>query len=134
MNWSKVLLGGIVAGIVGNIVDFVQHGLIMGDTYTSLPEVFSQEQANPLWFFVASVGFWVSAAWLFGKTRSSWGAGAKGGAFFGLVLGIVGMWANFYDPLVIADYPYYLSWCWSGMGVITGVVAGAVLGALYKEA
>ncbi len=134
MNWSKVLMGGIVAGIVGNLANFVMHGFIMADTYVSNPAVFTQEEASPAWFFLVSICLWVAAAMLFGRTRSSWAAGAKGGATFGFFLALVGFFAQFINPLVIADFPYYLAWCWGGILVIAHVIAGAALGLVYKEA
>ncbi|MDH3525013.1 MAG: hypothetical protein OES32_15640 [Acidobacteriota bacterium] len=133
MNWSKAILAGVVAGIVVNVSDFVMHGLIMGETYTKYPTVFSQEQASPLYFAAISVCIGITAAILFAKTRGSWGAGWQGGATYGFFLGLVAFFPNFYDSLVIADFPYYLSWCWGGITLIGAVIGGAVLGAIYKS-
>lgn len=134
MNWTKVVLAGVAAGIVMNIADFIMHGFILGNTYTRYPEVFSQEQANPMHFFMVSICIAIMAAILFGKTRGSWADGVMGGVTFGFFLGLVSFFSNFYNPLVIDGFPYYLSWCWGGTNVISGVIGGAVLGAIYKSA
>ncbi len=133
MNWGRIFAGGIASGIVVNLVDFVLHGQVMAATYKKYDTVFSQKEANPVYFFAASILIGIFVAALFAKTRASWAEGCKGGATFGLFFGLATFFMNFYNPLVIADFPYYLSWCWGGIGVIDGVVGGAVLGAIIKR-
>jgi hypothetical protein len=133
MNWTRVLLGGVVAGLVTSVADFVLHGVIMADTYKRYSDVFSQTQANPAYFVAISVVVGIFVAILFGKTRASWGAGWKGGAAFGFFLALAMFFTNFYYPLVIAGFPYYLGWCWGGIGIIEGLIGGAVLGAIVPR-
>ena len=133
MNWNRVLGAGVVSGIVVNLVDFVLHGQVMAATYKKYDTVFRQTEANPLHFFAVAIAIGIFGAMLFARTRSSWAEGWKGGATFGLFLGLALFFHNFYNPLVIADFPYYLSWCWGGIGVIDGVVGGAVMGAIVKR-
>ena len=74
MNWTKILLGGVVMGIVMALVNYVLHGFIMANAYTSRPEVFAQEQANPAYFFLTAIIVALFAAAIFDKSRSAWGA------------------------------------------------------------
>lgn len=78
MNWTRTVLAGVVGGVVANLVDFVNHGMILGGTYAKYPEVFTQESANPAWFFLISISIAIFAAALFGKTRAAWTNGWKG--------------------------------------------------------
>ena len=133
MNWGRILAGGIVSGIVVNLVDFVLHGQVMANTYKKYDTVFSQKEANPLHFFAVAICMGIFIALLFARSRSSWGEGWKGGAGFGLYLGLAVFFSTFYNPLVIADFPYYLSWCWGGINLIDCVVGGAVMGAMIKR-
>ncbi len=133
MNWTKVLIAGVVAGIVRNLADFVMHGMMMSSTYMGLPDVFDQEPANPIWFFVIAIVIATAAAALFAKTRQSWGDGLAGGAAFGFWVGLVVAFIPFYNPLVIDGFPYYLAWCWAGIDIIGAVIMGAVIGALYPK-
>lgn len=132
MNWNRIVVAGLVAGFVTFIADFVMHGLILGNTYTRYA-VFSQEQANPLWFLAISLCIGIIAAIFFAKTVDSWAGGWRGGAAFGLFLGLVAFFSNHYYPLVLEGFPYFLSWCWGGVGIINGVIAGSVIGAIYKK-
>lgn len=133
MNWAKILIAAIVVGIVTWLVDFVLHGLIMGGTYVEYKDVFSQEAANPIWFLVVSVCVALFLAILFAKTRDCWGEGVAGGAVYGFWIGLLFFFGNFYYPLVIEGFPYFLAWCWGGMGLINAVIAGAVLGLILKR-
>jgi hypothetical protein len=133
MSWSKVIIGGVVGGIALNVADFVMHGIIMSPTYMKYTDVFSQEQANPLWFTLVAVCIGVAAAILFGKSRASWAEGWSGGATFGFCIGLIAFFPPFYDPLVIAGFPYYLAWCWGGINMIGFLVLGTVLGLIVKK-
>ena len=132
MNWSKIVVAGLVAGVVGNLYDFAMHGFVMADTYLSHPDVFAPDQASPLHFLLVSVCLWLTVAMLFAKTRSSWASGWKGGAVFGTFVGLVMFFPNFYHPMVLDGFPYHLSWCWGGIGLLGGIVGGSVLGAIYQ--
>ncbi len=132
MNWQKALLAGLVAGIALSIVEFVMHGMIMGNTYSKYP-VFSQEQGNPLHFVLVAVCIAIFAAILFGKTRQCWADSFQGGATFGFFLGMIFFFVRFYDSIIYEGYPYYLAWCQGGIALIGMVVGGAVMGAIYRR-
>jgi hypothetical protein len=132
MNFGRVLIAGIVGGIALNVADFVMHGWIMGETYAKYP-LFSQEQANPLYFTLVAVCIGIMTAVLFAKTRSAWAEGLMGGVAFGCCVGLISFFPPFYNSLVLDGFPYYMSWCQGGMNFIGFVVLGAVLGLLYKK-
>jgi hypothetical protein len=133
MNWTKILLAGIVGGILMNIANFIMHPVILGNIYTKYPDVFSQTQANPLWFLLIAILMAFFSALLFAKTRSCWADGWKGGATFGFYLGLVSFFAQFISSLVIDGFPYHLSWCWGGTALIGMTVMGLGLGLVHKN-
>jgi len=133
MNWTKIGIGAVAGGIVIWLMDFVAHGMMLANTYTRM-EIFQvAEPANPLMFLLVSTCIAAAAAILFARTRNSWGAGAAGGATYGFFIGLVGIFPFFYHPMVLNGWPYYLSWCWSGITMIDSVVLGAILGAIYPR-
>jgi hypothetical protein len=132
MNWGRIALAGVAAGIVTTVSDFVLHGVVMAPTYKRLSQVFSQTQASPAWFVLVAVTICLMSALLFARTRGSWAAGWKGGLAFGFFLGLVLFFQGFYDPLVLDGFPYYLSWCQGGIAMIDSLLAGAVIGAILK--
>lgn len=132
MNWTKALIAGLVAGIVMWIADFIMHGMILGPTYAKYP-VFTQTQANPVKFLLIAVCIAITIAILFARTRESWKDGVGGGATFGFFVGLVYFFHGFYNPLVLEDFPYYLSWAWGGTYMVDAVVAGIVIALIYKR-
>ena len=132
MNWSRAIMAGVVGGIAVNLVDIVMHGIVMGEAYKKYP-VFSQEQSNPLSFFLVAICIGIPAAILFAQTRNSWKEGIQGGIAFGFWLGVVMFFLPFYDSLIFEGFPYFLSWCWGGINLIGFIIFGTVVGAIYKS-
>jgi len=133
MNWGRVLAGGVVAGLVMNAADFVQHGVLLAGTYKKYADAFSQTPVSPLYFLAISLCVGIFTAILFGKTRASWAPGWKGGLSFGFFFALAIFFLNFYDPLVIGGFPYHLAWCWGGINVVDGLLGGAVMGAIIRR-
>jgi len=132
MNWGKILLTGGVGGIVLNLYQWLMHGFILRSTYESYA-VFGREPANPAWFFVVAIAIGIAGAMLFSKTRSAWGEGAKGGVMFGAFVGLIVFFGQFYFPLVINEFPYYLAWCWGAIAMIGWIIFGAVASFFIKS-
>ena len=134
MDVKKVGFVALGGGVLLWLYLFLMHGVIMANAYVSNPEVFRQAEGNPLWFLLIEVGVAAGGAILFGKTRTMWADGAKGGINFGLLLAIIPFFMNFLYPLIIAGFPYHLAWCWGGIDVIGFGLFGALAGILYKRA
>ena len=77
MNWIRILITGVVAGIVGWIADYALHGYIMAGAYTRYPEVFTQEKASMIWLLLVSICITTATCILFAKTYSCWSAGVS---------------------------------------------------------
>ena len=135
MNSKKALIAGVVGGIVLWLCGFVLHGLIMGSTYMKYKDVFSQEEdpSHMVYFLVLALGIAIVAALIFAKTRGSWGDGVAGGAKYGLMLGLLYFFPQFYNSMIFEGFPYYLNWCWGGIQVIEMVILGIVLALVYKD-
>lgn len=132
MNWGKAIVAGVVGGIVVSVANFIMHGMILGATYMRYP-VFTQEEANPLWFFLVAICISVAAALLFARSRPCWPQGIMGGVQYGFWVGLVYFFSTFYNPLGLEGFPYYLSWCWGGINLIGFLLLGVILGAMYKS-
>ena len=133
MNWMKTLIAAVVGGVAMWLTSFVLHGLVMGNTYMKYPDVFSQEQTNPLLFLLVEFLIAVPAAVIFARTRGCWSAGVVGGLTFGFWLGLVGSFAQLFSPLVMEGFPYYMGWCWFGINLIVSLALGAVFGIMIRR-
>lgn len=136
MNWGRAIGAGLAAGFVQNIANFVMHGLVLGGMYLDQP-AFVQEPDNMamqiVWFLVIALVLGVVASLLFASSRQSWQPGVKGGLHFGVLLGAVVGFQQFYLTLVVNDFPYHVAWLWLAVDVISFGIGGMVLGAVYKR-
>lgn len=137
MNWGRAVVAGLVAGIAQNIVNFVMHGLVLDTAGTYEGHAAFAQEDDPtvfVWFTVIAVVIGVVASLFFASSRQSWQAGARGGLHFGILLGAVVGFQQFYLTLVISDFPYHVAWIWLAVEIISFGVGGMVLGAMIKRA
>ncbi len=137
MNWGRAIGAGLAAGFVQNIANFVMHGLVLGGMYLDQPAFVQEPDSMAMqvvWFLVIALVLGVVASLLFASSRQSWQPGAKGGLHFGVLLGAVVGFQQFYLTLVVNDFPYHVAWLWLAVDVISFGIGGMVLGAVYKRA
>jgi hypothetical protein len=90
INWGRVVLGGLLAGLVLNIVDFLTYGVWlkadMGAAMTALGKSpAAMDSAIPLWIaldFVSGIGL----VWVYAAIRPRFGAGVKTAVIAGLAV------------------------------------------------
>src|SRR5437870_11643458 len=88
INWGRVVLGGLLAGVVLNIVDYVTYGVWlkadMAAAMTGLGKSpAAMDSAIPLWValdFVSGIGL----LWVYAAIRPRLGAGVKTAVIAGL--------------------------------------------------
>jgi hypothetical protein len=126
INWTRVFLGGLLAGIVLNILGFATMTMYLRGIWK--PEV---EALNP--DFQETIGFWIFwivfyfvlgilAVWLYSAIRPRYGAGAKTGVIAGLAVWILGG-LSFASLLVI-----------DGLTFLVMLVVATLFGAwVYRE-
>jgi hypothetical protein len=134
MNLGRAMLAALIGGVVMWLVSFVLHGIVMSGAYMKYPEVFVQGEGNPFPFLLLEILIAFPAAMIFAKTRQSWSGGIAGGLAYGFWLGLVGSFAQLFNPLVMEGFPYYMGWCWWGINLITTLTLGATLGLVIKRA
>jgi len=85
INWTRVILGGLVAGLIINVFESVLNGVILAkDMETAISALGRQMGYDALAMFIAW-GFLVGifAIWLYAAIRPRYGAGPKTAACAG---------------------------------------------------
>ncbi len=117
INMGKVLVGGIVAGIVASIGEFVLNEYVIGaqmrDSFAAMniPEPGGSTIAV---FIVFTVVAMCAAMWIYAALRGSMGAGPKTAACAGILAWVLG-------PLWVT--PWFVA---MGMGSMSGAVIALV--------
>jgi hypothetical protein len=137
INWGRVIAGGLLAGVVLNVFDFVVHGVLLADQWSAASAALGKGEPSGsamVWYFVFDFLLGIAAVWLYAAIRPRFGPGPKTAACAGLfVWFLVGFLYN------LAQIP---SGLWPGnLLMISAIVAlicvplGTVVGAwAYKEA
>jgi hypothetical protein len=132
MNTKKFFLAFLVAGVAMNVVDGLLYGVILRNMFTSIPIM--RQDAPTAWFIAldfVSVLVLLSA---YIKVKGSFAPGVGGAALFGCYAGVLVSFPMLFSmKLVIKDFPYYLAWFWTIAGIVWYIIAGVLIGVIYKE-
>jgi len=137
INIGRVFLGGLVAGIVTNILGYLVDGLILAPQWTAALKALGKSDFTTnqiIAFNVIGLAYGVFAVWLYAAIRPRYGAGPKTALVAGLAVWVAGvLLPNAALMGVTGLFPSDLT----TMSTLAGVVewAAAILAgsALYKE-
>jgi hypothetical protein len=137
INWSRVILGGVLAGLIINICEFLVNGLILRDEWASAMAALNQSAHMALG---PTVAFWMwgfliglFAMWLYVTIRPRFGAGPKTAVIAGIAVWIPGSLLAMIAPAAMHLFRYRLIVIGVALAFVEiaiGVVAGA---SFYKE-
>jgi len=97
INTSKVILGGVVGGIVANVIDFVGNSLILGGMHQA-----DMAKLNPALaaakpsggqiagFVIFDIVYIMAAVWIYAAIRPRFGPGPKTAVYAALASWFVG--------------------------------------------
>jgi hypothetical protein len=137
INIGRVLLGGIVAGIVGNILGYLVDGLMLAPQWTAAmtalgrPE-FSVKQLVA--FNILGLVNGIFVVGLYAVIRSRFGAGPKTAVYAGLIVWAIGtLLPNASLMGAAGRLPLNLTIMTTVAAIVELVVAALAGAALYKE-
>jgi hypothetical protein len=137
INLGRVVLGGIVAGIVANILGYVVDGVLLAPQWTAAMKALGKSDFSTnqiLAFNVLGLAMGIFAVWLYAAIRPRYGAGPKTAVCAGVAVWVAGaLLPNASIMGVTGLFPSDLTL----MSTLAGIVewgAGALAGAaLYQE-
>jgi hypothetical protein len=135
INWNRVILGGLVAGVIINISESVFNGVVFAkDMQAAISALGRQTGGGQLAMFIVW-GFLVGmfAVWLYAAIRPRYGAGPKTALCAGAAVWGLGYLLASVMPIALNLFPAGLM----AIGLVVGLVevlVGTVVGAwLYRE-
>jgi hypothetical protein len=137
INIGRVILGGIVTGIVGNILGFLVDGVILAPQWTAALKVLGKGNFTTnqiVAFNVIGLVYGVFAVWLYAAIRPRYGAGPKTALLAGLAVWVAGvLLPNVSMMGVVGLFPQDLTVMTTVAGIVEWAVAILAGAALYKE-
>ncbi len=138
INTSKVLVGGIIGGIVANVIDFVSNTYILGGmqmaAMTKLnPTLAVKPSGTQIAGFLILDFVWIIATvWVYAAIRPRFGPGPKTAAYAGIASWIIGSTvAGFFCVLGLFGDDLFIAA--SVVALINAIVSTMVGARFYTE-
>jgi hypothetical protein len=137
INWSRVILGGIVAGIVYNILDYAVNGVwlatrwnndlaALGHAAITTRQIISFNILN----FVGDIAF----VWLYAAIRPRYGAGPRtaihAAIWFWIICDLIPNLGLMWVPHL---FSHHLTAYTTAAALVETIIAGLAGAAIYKE-
>ena len=138
INWTRVLIGGLVAGVVGNVLWFAAWWLFQRSRVSAvllaLGRPLHETVAANVLLVVMTFVMGILVVWLYAAIRPRYGPGPKTAALAGVAAGLLcGVFPDIGWGLTLRLIPGRV---WGTDAVVTfvGLVIATLLGAwVYKE-
>ncbi len=138
INTSKVLVGGIVGGIVANVIDFIGNSFILGDMHRAeMTKLNSALAVNPSGgqiaaFVILDIVWIIATVWIYAAIRPRLGPGPRTAVYAAVVSWVIGSTvAGFFCVLGIFGPHLFLA---TGALELVNAIVSTLVGAwLYTE-
>ena len=90
INLQKAVLGGLVAGVVLYVIDYLAYGVVFAKQFP-LPAGLTGLFAIPIlvWFFIVDVLYGMALVYLYAAVRPRFGAGPRTAVIAGLLMWVI---------------------------------------------
>lgn len=139
INYGRVILGGIVAGIVIDILDYLVDGLWLAPRWADGMKALNHPMTFSLsalaWFELIGIASGIVAIWLYAAIRPRFGAGVKAAVYTGVAVWVLAaLLPNTGFMYVFGLFGRRLT-LYTTLGALVEIVLGTIAGAaLYREA
>jgi len=137
INVGRVILGGIVAGIVMDLLGYLVDGLMLAQNWSDDMILIGKSEFSTtqlIEFNLLGIVSGLIAIWIYAAIRPRFGAGVKTAIFAGIAVWIVGVLVPNASFMYVAGlFSKHLT-LYTTLGGLVEVVAGTIAGAaLYQE-
>jgi hypothetical protein len=135
VNWNRVLLGGLLAGVIINVLEFVTNGVVLASQWEAAMKPLGRSMSGSALIAFAILGFvsGITAVLLYATFRSRFGPGPKTAVLTGSIFWMIG----YALPSLGFSAAGFLPRRLMLIGIMVGfveVILASVAGAwLYKE-
>lgn len=137
INIGRLILGGIVAGIVSDLLGYLVDGVLLQQNWSDAMLALDKAEFSTtqlLEFNLIGLVFGILSVWIYVSMRPRFGAGWKTAVCAGVTAWMIGtLLPNISFMIVLGLFSKHLT-LYTTLGGLVEVVAGTVAGAaLYKE-
>src|SRR2546427_13205736 len=92
INWSRVVLGGLLAGVVLNVIDWVVYGKLLAADFNAAMQALGKGPMTGsmiIWFGIFDFLFGIFLVWLYAAIRPRFGAGPRTAVLAGFAIWVL---------------------------------------------
>ena len=135
INWGRVLLGGIVAGIVMDAIEYVLHTYVIAAQENAAMKALGAQLMNgaiPI-FLALGIVTGIVTIWLYAAARPRYGGGVKTAVLIAFAVWIIGYAIPDIGIAGQGLFSMHLMCLEAVIGLVEVIVATVIGAALYKE-
>src|SRR5437763_5376846 len=136
INLGRVILGGIVAGIIIDIVEFVLNAIVLADRWRAVTAAHNLVPVGTqaiIVFNIIGLIMGIAAVWTYAAIRPRFGEGPGTAFIAALLIWVVGYLIGDAYNVVVGLFPLSLAVTLAAVGLVEIVVATLAGAYLYKE-
>ena len=137
INFGRLILGGIVAGIVGDILGYLVDGVMLAPQWAAGMRALGKAEfsvSQNVVFNVIGLVYGTLIVWLYAMIRPRYGAGPKTAVWAGLAVWVAGvLLPNIGFMWAAGLFPASLTVMTTAAAIVELVAAALAGAALYKE-
>jgi len=136
INLGRVVLGGLLAGLVINIGEFVLNEPILGTQWEAAMASLNRPPISSsaiTWFVVVGFLLGIAMVWVYAAMRPRFNPGPKTAIIAGLTVWLVNWVLGFGSTLITGLFPANLVLCTLAWGLFEAPIASLAGAWLYKE-
>ncbi len=135
INWTRVLLGGLLAGVIINAFEFVTNGVVLASQWEAAMKALGRSISGSALLAFTILGFLIgiTAVLLYARARPSLGPGAKTAVLTGFVLWVIGYALPSFGFSAMGLLPKRLLLIGTIVGLLEVTLASVAGAWLYKE-
>jgi hypothetical protein len=135
INWFRVLLGGLLAGVIINVFEIVWSGIVLGEHWRAAMQAIDHPMpASAAWIFaLEAFGIGIAAVWLYAALCPRYGPGPKTAAMSALGYWVIG---HALPAVSVGQTGFFPVWliAAANVGGLIEIVLATMAGAfLYRE-
>ena len=137
INWGRVIVGGLLAGVVLNAFDYVYYGIVMkSDMAAAMQALGKQPQAIDAlvpWFIFLDFIYGIGLLWVYAAIRPRFGAGPRTGVIAGVAVWFFIILLHNLGEGPMGLYPQRMYVIGTIVALVQYAVAGPIGAYLYTE-
>lgn len=94
INWNRLLLGGLVAGLIIDVVQWLLNGVLLGsewrDAMQALGKPLEENPVRSVFYVLLGLVYGMLAVWLYASIRPRYGAGPITALYAGTAVWLLG--------------------------------------------